>query len=145
MRVQRHNHGIAAQRIAALCRKHGTKCMRPHVEATCGEQDRRDIPGVSHVASAARHGEMCRLGLRQRFEHGPDSAEVVVGNSYADAEGSNQHEGILQHANPRHRANAAGKNEPGDDDERDQHRQRAADCLEARHLHNYAQPGQLQL
>ena len=100
---------------------------------------------MPHGGRATRHGEVLRAGLRQRPKQGPHSAKIVVRDANADAERCNQHQGVFQDAHPRHGANSAGENESGDNCEGNQNSCRAADAVEAGHLHDDSQACKLQL
>src|SRR5664280_265798 len=88
---------------------------------------------------------MLYLGLHQSLEHRLDSAEIMVGNSDADAECRYQHQGVFQHADPRYSANAAGQYESCHDDKCDRDGQRTTYGVEAGDLDDEAQTGKLQL
>jgi hypothetical protein len=143
--IERHHDSVAAQSIGALRRESGSERMRPHVEADGGQDHGGDVPGVTQVRRGPRHRQMLGAGLRQGCEHRADAAEVHVRDADADAHRRQQHERVLDHADPGDGANPPGKHESHQQHHTDRHGRSASDAFEARHREDDADAGDLEL
>src|SRR5262245_5042952 len=88
---------------------------------------------------------MRRSGMRERGEHGTNSAEVDPRYADADSHGSQDHQHVLQDTYPRDCTDATDKDECRDKGDSDDHGWSAADAASAGHLDDDSQTGELQL
>src|SRR6516165_4089481 len=88
---------------------------------------------------------MRRLRIRQRREHRSNPAKVDPWYADTNSQRCENHQQILEDADPRDRPNAAGKYKSRDERDSNDHGRRAADALCARDLHDDSQSGQLEL
>ena len=142
--IDRKQHRIAAQRIAAARAIDRVPGLRPHIEAERAQRERRDKPVEAVRRATPRNRQHVRMRLRELREERAGRTEETLRDADAGEEHRAEHEDIFDDAGPGRAAQTGAEDEQREHDKADADRRGRVIRTVARDAQENLQTAELQ-